>query len=246
MITYLQPSFVVLRKEITLFNIYKITNKINGKSYIGQTKYSVKRRFNQHSKSYLPIGAAIRKYGVENFEVSVLNIVETKDEANTFEIFYIKEYDTISPRGYNLAEGGGGSTGYKLSEEARQKISEAHKGKTLSDDTKQKISKAQSGEAGYWYGVTGADHPTYGERSYWFGKTGKNHPCHINAQPVYMLDKQTGELLRTFESGVEAVEWLKSVGFDKASNTGITHCCKGRKHTYLGYKWCRTGNIPQR
>ena len=48
--------------------IYKHTNKINGKSYIGQTSRSINERLNEHLKSDSVFGKALRKYGIENFQ----------------------------------------------------------------------------------------------------------------------------------------------------------------------------------
>ena len=87
--------------------VYKITNKINGKSYIGQTKFSVEKRFkeHQHCKTSL-IGKAIHKYGVENFSIEVLAKCKTQKELDEMEIFFIAYFDCITPNGYNLAKGG--------------------------------------------------------------------------------------------------------------------------------------------
>lgn len=86
--------------------IYKITNKINGKIYIGQSK-NVERRWREHlrSKDNTPIHCALRKYGPENFNFEILAECD-KDELNRLEQFYIQEYDCMSPRGYNLTPGG--------------------------------------------------------------------------------------------------------------------------------------------
>jgi predicted GIY-YIG superfamily endonuclease len=51
--------------------VYQITNKLNGKIYVGQTKFSVEKRFKQHAKANSVIGCAIRKYGIENFTEKV-------------------------------------------------------------------------------------------------------------------------------------------------------------------------------
>lgn len=89
--------------------IYKITNKVNGKSYIGQTKYTVEFRWrqHQHKKDNVYFHNAIKKYGVDNF------IVETLEECNyedldSREMFYIAKYDTFNS-GYNMTIGGEGN-----------------------------------------------------------------------------------------------------------------------------------------
>lgn len=86
--------------------IYKITNKLNGKIYVGQTKFSVEKRFKQHAKADSVIGSAIRKYGIENFNVEVIETCKTFTELNEREIFWIDFYNCKVPNGYNVADGG--------------------------------------------------------------------------------------------------------------------------------------------
>lgn len=112
--------------------VYVHTNKINGKMYVGQTVYgdNPKRRW-QNGTSYKHctyLNRTIEKYGWDNFEHEVIASNLTKEEADNFEKILIKQLDTRNPLfGYNLTDGGEGSCGHKLSEEARQKLSEAAK-----------------------------------------------------------------------------------------------------------------------
>ena len=89
--------------------IYKITNKVNGKSYIGQTRYTVEFRWRQHihKKDNVYFHNAIRKYGIDNFIVETLEECDYKD-LNSREIFYIAKYNTFK-EGYNLTIGGDGN-----------------------------------------------------------------------------------------------------------------------------------------
>ena len=92
--------------------IYKITNKINNKIYIGQTTTSIEERMRKHvdkAKNQLEgltgIDAAIKKYGWNNF--SVEQICECPNEdLNIQEQFYISKYNTFLGDGYNLTNGG--------------------------------------------------------------------------------------------------------------------------------------------
>jgi len=86
--------------------IYKITNKINGKIYIGQTKFTAKKRFKQHAKADTFIGRAIRKYGADNFKIEVVEICKNALELNEREIFWIEYFNCKVPNGYNIADGG--------------------------------------------------------------------------------------------------------------------------------------------
>lgn len=91
--------------------IYKITNTINGKSYIGQTIQNVKERFYQHcatkcSKAVLDmaIHRAIKKYGKSNFTVEVIEEVDSTN-LNDRERYWIKYYNSYN-NGYNSTKGG--------------------------------------------------------------------------------------------------------------------------------------------
>ena len=91
--------------------IYKITNKINGKSYIGQTIQNVKERFYQHCATKcsqailnMVIHKAINKYGKSNFTIEVIEEVESTN-LNDRERYWIKYYDSYN-NGYNSTEGG--------------------------------------------------------------------------------------------------------------------------------------------
>lgn len=88
--------------------IYKITNKVNGKSYIGQTRYTLEFRWKQHihKKDNTYFHNAIHKYGKDNFSLEILEECEHKD-LDSREIFYIAKFNTFS-EGYNLTLGGGG------------------------------------------------------------------------------------------------------------------------------------------
>lgn len=88
--------------------IYKITNKVNGMSYIGQTRYTVEFRWrqHQHKKDNCYFHNAIRKYGAENFTVETIEECDVSQLDNR-EIYYIAKYNTFE-KGYNLTIGGGG------------------------------------------------------------------------------------------------------------------------------------------
>ena len=87
--------------------VYKITNKIDGKVYIGQTTSCIKRRFREHgrSKFCVKLKRAIDKHGKGNFQIEELVRHESKEELNNAEIFYIAQYNSIKT-GYNIRNGG--------------------------------------------------------------------------------------------------------------------------------------------
>jgi len=126
--------------------IYKITNTINSKIYIGQTTRSLKSRWKGHcrssenNKSNNLFHSAIAKYGKDSFLVEVIDIANSKDSLNELEKFYIEEYNSMSPSGYNLKTGG--QLHVKYSEESKEKMSKAKEGTTVPEETKQKMSDA--------------------------------------------------------------------------------------------------------
>jgi len=137
--------------------IYKHTNKINGKSYIGLTTRSMEERLKQHLKSAengdkFKFQRAIRKYGIENFSSEIIEnniplysiISEKINILSKREIYWINYYDTYN-NGYNMTKGGEGTTGVKYTEERRQKVIKSNTNRIISEETKLKISKARKG-----------------------------------------------------------------------------------------------------
>lgn len=103
--------------------LYGITNKLNRKSYIGQTIRPIEERLKEHetgkSKECRRIYNAIKKHGWENFEIDWYECPD--DELNKHEKWMVKLMGTLSPNGYNLREGGG-SRG-KFCIETRKRLS---------------------------------------------------------------------------------------------------------------------------
>ena len=95
--------------------VYKITNKNNGKSYIGKTEYSLEHRWHRHlssarNGSKFRFHSAIRKYGEDCWELSVIETYLTEDEnfINQKEIHFIKLFESDTKKGYNATSGGTG------------------------------------------------------------------------------------------------------------------------------------------
>ncbi len=131
--------------------IYKITNKLNGVEYIGQTIGSLKKRFNRHyNESSCPyINKALRKYGKENFKIDIIDECNSQKELNYREEYYIKVYDTLSPNGYNLSPGGDNGIkpsllGRILTQEERNKISKTLKERCKDPIVIEKLRSSQS------------------------------------------------------------------------------------------------------
>lgn len=132
--------------------IYLVTNKITGKQYVGQTMRSIEKRWETHGHGNYYISKSIRKHGKDNFKIEILEKCKSKQELSEKEIYWIKELNTLSPNGYNLTGGGEGNLGWKHTEEAKRKMSEAMKGKKHpnygkkhSEEIRRKISESLKG-----------------------------------------------------------------------------------------------------
>lgn len=84
-----------------MFKIYRITNLISGKVYIGQTSQTVAKRIYQHIANSTPIGTDMKEKGIENFSVETIDMAETKQQINELEKFWIafhggNEYNVLS------------------------------------------------------------------------------------------------------------------------------------------------------
>ncbi len=92
--------------------IYKITNNVNGMLYIGKTKRLITERWKQHCNDARNKSKCFRfqedilKYGKENFTVEQIDEAETDEEACEKEIYWIKQYNSLYPNGYNVSKGG--------------------------------------------------------------------------------------------------------------------------------------------
>lgn len=142
--------------------IYKAQNKINNKIYIGTTNVDLDKRIYQHwGHPKYSFGKALRKYGIQSFEISIIDSTLLREIANEKEQYWIKFYDCKTPKGYNLTDGGEGNSskrseevrqkirikgiGRRHSEETRKRLSEIFKGHKISEETRKKISKANKG-----------------------------------------------------------------------------------------------------
>ena len=128
--------------------IYKTTNLINGKFYIGKDE----RNKDDYLGSGLLLNRAIKKYGIENFEKETIETCDTREKLCEREKYWIKELNAQDIKiAYNIADGGwGGATNTgmtlpKLSEERKQQISEFQTGRIKTKETCKKISNAKTG-----------------------------------------------------------------------------------------------------
>lgn len=242
--------------------IYRILNLINGKSYIGQTinwfyyRYSSERWDNNIDNPLLK--AAIKKYGIENFEVQILEFgVGRIETLNILEIKYIADYKTFVDDGcgYNLTRGGDNRS---CSEETRQRLSKKYSGennpqfgktgekstwfgKNHSLKTREKMSQAQSGENNPNFGkIT----PLKTRKKLSEANMGKKQRPESIAKsvaarkiPVNQLDKITRELVKTWESATDAGRCLSIMPGQ------INQVCKGKLISAGNFKWSYTNPV---
>jgi group I intron endonuclease len=124
--------------------IYKITNKIDGNIYIGQTVNTLSRRMACHyagnQKGY--IASAFKKHGRDRFSVEVIGKYNSIEDLNNAEEYFIEFFNSMAPNGYNLITGGRNRI---PSEETRKKLSDSHKGYKHSKEALRKMSLSGKG-----------------------------------------------------------------------------------------------------
>lgn len=131
-----------------MYYIYTIFNKANGKIYVGKTsnpnarwRKHIYASENKHGEKQFYFHRALKKYGINSFTFSILQIFNNEKDSFDAERYWIKYFKSnINTFGYNLTEGGEGSSGNIMSEEAKKKISLAHIGMTHSANTIIKMS----------------------------------------------------------------------------------------------------------
>jgi group I intron endonuclease len=144
--------------------VYKITNLVNAKCYIGYTTRSVSERWNQHvhrstKNLNVKFDNALRKYDISNWNVEILEENLSVEASKIQEKYYINLFDSYN-LGYNSTLGGDGNNGIVMSEESNKKRSDAligkvknydrMHGKTHSEESKNKISLAHMGKKKPW------------------------------------------------------------------------------------------------
>ena len=101
--------------------IYKITNNVNGKIYIGKTEETVERRFYEHklcaqgrvASKHSRLYSAMKHYGIDMFSVETIDTANSKEELCEKEKYYISYFNaTCKDIGYNLSPGGEGGARY--------------------------------------------------------------------------------------------------------------------------------------
>lgn len=200
--------------------VYKITNLINNKIYIGQTVQKMILRFQAHfveSKrgSERPICRAIRKYGKENFIIEQVGSAKNIEDLNKLEIELIKKYESLTTQhGYNATEGG---KNFRFTEETKLKQSLAKKGKpsnkkdfSCSPETAAKIGAANKGNTAWNKGrkMTEAECIKHGQVRK--GMKAWNKGKRLNLKQIIAINLETLE--ETIFSSIHEVVEVLNVG----------------------------------
>jgi len=134
-------------ESIIIYNIYLITNLVNNKKYVGITSQGIDKRFKGHLRNAFEVNGknclsyALRKHGIENFKLELLESEIPLENGEEKEKFYIQKYNSYYKNncGYNMTIGGNGTVGYIFTDEVRNKISISGKGRKFSKERNEKI-----------------------------------------------------------------------------------------------------------
>lgn len=139
--------------------LYKITNAVNGKAYVGITRYSLGKRMAEHIRnakrnSNLLLPRAIRKHGVDSFHIESLATAESWEQLQQLERDAIARLGTTQKHvGYNMTTGGEGIQGLAKTDEWRRAMSARFKGRKFTPEHRAKLSLAHTGKLNPHKGV---------------------------------------------------------------------------------------------
>lgn len=206
--------------------IYKLTNKINNKIYIGQTIHNLNKRLHGHrhnaKRFKYGISAAIAKYGFDNFTSEIICHCFDLEELDKQEKYFIQEYQSNDSKiGYNLTAGGEGLK--NPSAEVKQKMSNAHKnpnrkttkGYKFTEEQKHNLSVAHLGISPPNKGIPMSEEQRMKLKVYW---------------------KSLGIPIICNETNLEYTSITEAAKIMNIDYTAISKICKGKqKQTKNGY-----------
>ena len=243
-----------------LHEIYLVTNLVNGKKYVGQTKQGhTVGRWKEHNvirEDYNTIfHNAIKKYGAENFSVKVIEDNISDGDIDQREIYYIDFYNTFhaNGHGYNMTKGGRGMLGYRPTKKTKQKVKKSTIetwNRTKEEDPERYAKlclnrslalKGRPKSEQHKLALSKIASQRVGEKNPFYGKHFSEQSKEKlreskakNLSPINAYDLQTGKLWKTFRFTTEAVQEL-DLG-DAAGARILCVCKAGKGHAY-GYIW---------
>lgn len=225
-----------------MYYVYKVTNTVNDKVYIGQTvKNPPSHRWNQHwydaknNNKGMAFHSALRKYGRDMFIFEVIAVCFTVDDANFAEIFYIDKYNSVAPTGYNITTGGNYAP---MSESTRLKMIEVAKNRPpVSEETKQKLRDV--------WKKRGTDVPYLFQN----GRVPPNKgvPMSESTREKVRKAKLKYQYLITFPDGTETTtnSMRKYCRDNNLSSTCVFRVINGEKESYNGVKFTRLKRLDK-
>lgn len=206
--------------------IYQITNNINGKIYIGKTEFSIEKRFKEHCNDAFkdrnekrPLYDAMKKYGVENFSISLIEETNNPEER---EIFWIEQKGSFK-NGYNATMGGDGRRyiDYDL-------VIATYKELGVIKDTAEKLNISIDSVSAILHQN---NVPINSVKDILTKRIGK-------ITNMYSLD---GTFLRSFPSTSEAARYMIENNLTNCKQSTIrqhiAEVCTGKRKTAAKYKW---------
>lgn len=144
-----------LNEKNIIYGMYHVDDGPSRIRYVGQTILGMKRRFRLHTQAArenkpYPVSRWIRKHGEDNIGVSILHATDDPSELNGLEIEEIARLRGVGQADLNVTDGGGGTLGWAMREETKEKIRKKATGRAHSDETKEKLRKYRGDRASFW------------------------------------------------------------------------------------------------
>lgn len=195
--------------------IYQIQNDINGKIYVGKTEFSIEKRFKEHCRDAYrehcekrPLYAAIRKYGVEHFHIS---LIEETNKPEERECYWIEQLGSFK-NGYNATTGGDGRKylDYDLIVATYNKVKNQNEVARILNIDQATVRRV----------VHQANIKVLSQEE---ARTQL-------AKKVAKIDPKTNKIIQVYSSIQEAER-------ENGNTKHISSVCKGKRKTCAGYKW---------
>ena len=214
--------------------IYKITNLLNQKSYIGQS-INIEVRFNKHktAKDDFYIHRALRKYGIENFSFEIIELCDLL-QLDEKEKFWINYYNSLVPNGYNMIPGGSNGAGLSKGKPVLQY--------DLQGNFIAKYPSVRQAALDLDLNTSNINSCCHGKRNYVGDWQWRFEDSNLPLQKIEVIEKiiikkiivqydLNDNFIAEYPSALEA---KRQTGIH---NGNIGECCRGKRKSAGGYKW---------